>query len=294
MESFLSIVVPDGGVDLDAFDCRPLYHAVRDSSYAIPGAAVVAYVAAIFVVLPAVRPTASPSARHAFAAWNFLLSAFSAVGVYFCVPYMAALLRTRGVQHAVCSDTMMLGSRGENAACFGGVGLFMSLFMLSKFPELLDTAFLVYMRKHVDFLHWYHHITVLLYSWFAYANATPSAVFFGTMNYTVHAVMYFYFGASQYTKALRFLRRPITALQLTQMALGVGTTVLAYLYGDNRIGDGTGCSRRYTESPFFLLCFCLYGSYLVLFAKLYWDSYVSGARDKQRRAAAVPSPTRKR
>ena len=39
----------------------------------------------------------------------------------------------------------------------------MYMFMLSKFPELVDTVLLVLRGRPVPFLHWYHHITVLLY-----------------------------------------------------------------------------------------------------------------------------------
>ena len=43
----------------------------------------------------------------------------------------------------------------------------------------------------VIFLHWFHHVTVLLYCWHAY-TATPAAtgLWFAAMNYTVHSVMY--------------------------------------------------------------------------------------------------------
>merc|ERR1711991_495069 len=141
--------------------------------------------------------------------------------------------------------------------------------MLSKFPELLDTFFLVYMRKPVAFLHWYHHATVLLYCWFAYKNATPSAVIFATMNYCVHSVMYLYFGVATYTRALSFMRMPITMMQLSQMALGVGLTLVTYVYAH----DGEGCSATYTGSGFFPFCAALYGTYLVLFAQLFYKSY---------------------
>ena len=52
----------------------------------------------------------------------------------------------------------------------GPTGLWVGLFIFSKFPELLDTAFLVLQKKRVIFLHWFHHTTVLLYCWHAYHN----------------------------------------------------------------------------------------------------------------------------
>lgn len=38
----------------------------------------------------------------------------------------------------------------------------------------------------------YHHVTVLLYTWFSYSARNPG-LYFIAMNYTVHAVMYSYY-----------------------------------------------------------------------------------------------------
>jgi elongation of very long chain fatty acids protein 6 len=261
--------------DVAAFDCKPVLAWVRANQWYAPISACVFYVVAIFVIIPAIRPKNCPKfiSKHMFAAWNLFLSVFSWFGVFAAVPYVIGELRTKGFQHMVCSDAMMLGRPEDNPSSLGYIGLMMSLFMLSKFPELLDTFFLAYMNKSIMFLHWYHHITVLLYAWFAFEAAIPTSVFFATINYCVHAIMYFYFGASIYTKKLGFLRKPITSLQLAQMAFGVSLTFIAYLYTSGILGDGN-CSDSYRQSHFFISCTGLYGSYFVLFLKLYIDSYV--------------------
>ena len=266
------------------FSCKPLLELVRKNQWYAPIIAVVAYLLAIFVIIPLVRPTKCPTliSRHGFALWNFFLAAFSWVGVAAAVPYLYRQLRTKGFQYMVCSDKMMLGSREDDASCYGFIGLMMCLFMLSKFPELIDTVFLAFMGKKIMFLHWYHHITVLLYSWFAFEAAIPTSVFFATVNYSVHSVMYFYFGASIYTKRLSFLRKPITSIQILQMVWGMILAVTAYLYSEGIIGDGT-CSQSYRNSHFFYSCFVLCASYFVLFTKLYVDNYI---RKSSSRAAA--------
>jgi elongation of very long chain fatty acids protein 6 len=264
---------------VEGFDCHPLLTWVRANEFVTPILACGLYLLAVFALLPLLRPRRKEDVpvwcRHLFALWNLALSVFSTAGFVTCASYVVEVLQTKGVHYLICSDTLMLGTEAEGAACYGPVGFMMSLFMLSKFPELLDTAFLVVMHKNVEFLHWYHHVTVLLYSWFAYRSATPSAVFFGTMNYFVHSVMYFYFFASQYTKALSFMRMPITALQLTQMMIGIFVTLLAYLFDSD---PSVGCSKAYKNSGFFVFCACMYGSYFVLFLKLYLDSYVFKTR----------------
>lgn len=269
MDTVVKVIL--GQSPMSEFDCHHLFDWTNDNNFIAPIIACLVYVVAIFVVIPRIRPEKPIFARHVFALWNFGLSIFSGVALSVCGPYLIRLWMKQGIHHLTCSDDMMFGELSEDSAWYGPVGFWMSLFMLSKFPELLDTFFLAWMDKPIIFLHWYHHITVLLYAWFAYASATPVAVFMGTMNYTVHTLMYFYFGASVYTKGLSFLRMPITVLQLTQMVFGVVATLMAYYYQEF---DVRGCSKRYPNSNFFAYCGLLYFSYFVLFAKLFVDNYI--------------------
>lgn len=292
---------PSAFSSLAEFDCHSVHEWVKSNHYMTPTAAVLYYILLVFLVIPLLRWKTRERVplfmKHVFALWNLLLSLFSCYGLYVCAPFVWRMITEKGLHYATCSDHMMLGgvAGDDHVACYGPVGYMMTLFMLSKFPELLDTVFLVMMHKDVLFLHWYHHITVLLYSWFAYHSATPSAVMFGTMNYAVHSVMYFYFFASNYTKALQFLRKPITSIQLLQMVAGVTITALAYTYsyyGDGN-GVGGGCSSTYVTSGFFTFCFVLYGSYMVLFAKLYYDSYLSTKSRRSAKAKATVVTTKK-
>ena len=272
----------------ETFNAFPVHHWVIANNYVSPFIAVVAYVALVFAILPVLRTKSLyPVMKHLFAGWNLLLSIFSVVGVFYTIPFFVDTLANKGVRYLVCSDTLMLGDVEEkHVAAHGPVGYMMTLFMLSKFPELADTFFLVLMGKPVIFLHWYHHITVLLYSWFSYRNATPTAVFFGTMNYSVHSVMYFYFFASTYTRKLSFMRKPITFFQLAQMFFGVSATAVAYVFSH----DGQGCSKSYEDGQFFFFCSMIYGSYFILFAKLYVDNYL---RKKPAKKASLPTHEQK-
>ena len=94
--------------------------------------------------------------KNALAVWNLLLSLFSAVGFARTFPHLVHYGSVFGFYPSVCAPA-------ETAFGQGAAGLWTMLFIFSKVPELVDTVFLVITKKNVEFLHWYHHFTVLLY-----------------------------------------------------------------------------------------------------------------------------------
>ena len=60
-------------------------------------------------------------------------------------------------------------------------------------PELGDTIFIVLRKQKLIFLHWYHHITVLIYCWYSFSQYTAPARWFVVMNFIVHSIMYTYY-----------------------------------------------------------------------------------------------------
>lgn len=114
--------------------------------------------------------------------WNLLLAVFSLIGAIRVVPHLIYLTATQGLGVVACGAPEPLYG---NAA----VGFWVQAFILSKLFELIDTVFIVLRKKPLNFLHWYHHVTVLLFTWFCYTNENPGIIFVA-MNYSVHAVMY--------------------------------------------------------------------------------------------------------
>lgn len=150
-------------------------------------------------------------------------------------------------------------------------GFWTWLFVLSKLPELGDTIFIVLRKQPLIFLHWYHHITVLIYSWFSYTEYTSSARWFIVMNYCVHSVMYSYFAlrAMRY-RPPRVLSMLITSMQLTQMIIGCYINLWAYDYLKTAPRSSCHISQLNIQ-----LSIAMYFSYFVLFARFFYTTYLA-------------------
>jgi hypothetical protein len=155
--------------------------------------------------------------------WNASLCVFSLLGFFRVFPFFSYVLLSSHPSYLFC--TSPLTSYGS-----GPVGLWVILFMWSKFIELFDTVLLVLRRKPLTFLHVFHHATVLLYCWFAGAAEQSTGIFFAVMNYGVHALMYFYYTCQALSRvglgSSPTWGKLVTSVQLAQMALGVGVTVV--------------------------------------------------------------------
>lgn len=206
--------------------------------------------------------------RQTMAAWNLFLSAFSGMGMLRTLVQLVHNLSTRSIRDNFCLNP-------QEAYGSGSTGLWVQLFILSKFPELFDTFFIVIHKKKLIFLHWYHHITVLLYCWHSYVTKSPPGIFFVVMNYAVHAIMYFYyFLMAAKLKPKFFNPIVITAAQISQMIVGVIVTCLGFYYHQTDPTCQIGAENNTAG-------FVMYGSYLFLFLQFFVGRYAAaGGRNK--------------
>ncbi len=223
--------------------------------YAVPLAAVTAYMLFLFFgsiimsKLPAFKLTGP------LVLWNLFLSGFSFIGVVRVVPHLLLIIKTQGLEGSICkSPVETFGA--------GAAGVWSFLFIISKFPELIDTVFIVLRKKPLIFLHWYHHVTVLLYTWQAYATQTGAGIYFIAMNYTVHAIMYFYYAMKALHMWPKFIPSwLITILQLSQMVGGIAVCYLTKVYRDS----GVPCAISETSYQTGII---MYFSYFLLFLQI--------------------------
>ncbi|KAM4715046.1 very long chain fatty acid elongase 6-like [Anableps anableps] len=216
------------------------------------------YVALVFGGRYFMRERPKLNLRRPLALWSLSLAIFSIIGAVRTGTYMHHVISKGGFKQSVC----------DNSFYSAPITKFWSYaFAISKAPELGDTAFIILRKQRLIFLHWYHHITVLLYSWFSYKDLVAGGGWFMTMNYMVHSIMYTYYAAR--AAGLR-VPRPfamiITATQILQMAMGL--TVLGLVY---RWMHEVHCPSNMDNIMWGTL---MYLSYLVLFAFFFYDNYL--------------------
>jgi len=118
--------------------------------------------------------------------WNIALALFSIFGTGHVLTFLAIQIYTTGLTESVCSTY-------QNYAT-GPVGFWMVAFLISKVFEFGDTLLLILSHgKRPAFLHWFHHATVLPFTWRTFVLQTSYGQWLAALNYTVHAVMYTYF-----------------------------------------------------------------------------------------------------
>lgn len=199
--------------------------------------------------------------KYPLGIWNLFLSTFSFMGAFRTVPHLLGILLSKSYQESICDVAVTAYGQGP-------CGLWTALFILSKLPELIDTVFIVLRKRKLLFLHWYHHVTVLLFCWHAYATEAASGLYFVAMNYSVHAIMYAYYCAGAFDAVPKgFPSWIITIGQISQMVVGTTVCVSAWYF----YSQGVTCHNEYNNLVAGAL---MYGSYLYLFMEFAYNRFL--------------------
>ena len=254
------------------FDALRFHNWMMKNASSVSVSLSVIYVITIFGIKMAMERKKRYELRYPLAIWSTVLAIFSTLGAVRTGADFYYTLRYKGLQFSIC-DT--------DYTTTPPIGLWCSLFALSKPYELGDTLFIVLRKQPLIFLHWYHHITVMLYVYNLYTDTPGTARWFMTMNYTVHAFMYTYYSLRAFRfKIPRQVNLCITLLQLSQMIVGFIINVLAYKI---RFIDEKPCHASYFSIIWGLL---MYISYFILFANFFYNTYLK-PKDDHRRSKAT-------
>lgn len=222
------------------------------------------YIAAIYLVLiyyghRYMQSRKAFDLRTPLIIWSALLAVFSIFGAWRHIFGFVHLAKTHGFKGTLCS-THYYTSTPE--------GFWALLFVLSKVPELVDTFFIVARKKKLIFLHWYHHTTVMVFSFYLYRDRLAGGAYYGVMNFTVHAVMYSY-----YTLTAMRIRVPkpismlVTTMQTAQMFVGVFVTCFLWTQLNN-----PDCPITFNNV---LSASLMYSTYLYLFCEFFYNAYIA-------------------
>ncbi|CAG0878925.1 unnamed protein product [Darwinula stevensoni] len=160
------------------------------------------------------------------------------------------------------------------------VSVWAILFVFSKVIELGDTAFIVLRKQSFLFRHWYHHITVLLYTWYSCAQLVPTARFFIILNALAHTFTYPYYTArAAKVHVPRRLAMAVTLFQIVTMIFGIYANAYAYFAKKAGLHCETPWENIYISALMHL-------SYFLLLLKFFKDAYFRSCINKMKTSAA--------
>jgi len=228
----------------------------------------IVYVSVVFGVQMFMKNRPRYDLRPCLTTWSGILAVFSIFGAVRTLPELITSVRDYGFEYSICVPSY-----------FEGVtSIWCVLFVVSKVYELGDTLFIVLRKQELIFLHWYHHVTVMLYVWYSYPEHTAIGRWFMTMNYIVHAFMYTYYALRAARISIpKFVNMVITAMQISQMLIGCYVSYEAYQVKKR----GGYCQQTYKHIQYGMI---MYFSYFLLFAHFFYSSYLAklDAKKKQR------------
>jgi elongation of very long chain fatty acids protein 6 len=240
---------PDSAVDL------------ASKYYSIPFSIVFLYLFGIYAGSKIMGSRKPFDLRLQLALWNGFLCVFSFIGMCRTVPYLFGFVLSQSYEQTICTAPKVSWGNGPT-------GFWVMLFIFSKIPELIDTVFIVLRKKPLLFLHWYHHVTVLLFCWNAFASCAGSGLYFVSMNYTVHALMYGYYCLQSLGLCPKsFPAVLITISQIAQMIVGTAICISAWYF------TFSGSRSCHNDLSNLIAGAAMYGSYLYLFVDFAFARY---------------------
>lgn len=262
------------------------YHFDPKSEYLISPQAAFAGVAGYLFVLYALHKYVRDDSlknklRVAFGIHNATLSFASAVLLVLLVCELWSMAVLSSVWDVYCD------AQGK----FVGAPVYFYYYVnyLFKWWELLDTVFLVLRRSRIRFLHVYHHAATLLLCMSQIWTESCMQWVPISLNLFVHVFMYFYYAADAFGYDMKWIKRNITTLQITQFVIDLVaclyplylrfTTDIPKFFGYAPWGKPY-CYGSYWGAAFGIV---LLSTYLVAFIRLFKESY--SGKDKKAKAA---------
>lgn len=246
-----------------------------ENNISIPIMSTVLYLAVIYYGQKAMADRKPHELKWLLFAWNLGLAVFSIIGSLRLMRDMTHILTYFDFHSTVC----VTGPCPVR-------GFWIKVFSLSKVAELGDTLFIILRKRKIIFLHVYHHVSVLFFTWVACSEGASFGRYFMGINFMVHSLMYTYYAMHTLgVKPVRLISMAITSFQILQMLAGI----FVVGYANNQLSQGNPCDVQYSTIRNALI---MYASYFVLFVNFFIQAYIiNPSREKHMRHEKACSPS---
>ncbi|RDB28889.1 putative elongation of fatty acids protein 1 [Hypsizygus marmoreus] len=227
-------------------------------------ATLAAYLAVIFGTQAFMKNKQPHKLTPLFQTHNVILSSGSLLLLVLMLEEILPIMWTDGIFSALCAEK----SWTPRMEFYYMVNYFF------KYLELLDTVFLAFKKKPLQFLHVFHHSATALLCYSQLNGRTSISWAVIVLNLAVHVVMYYYYYATA-GGAKIWWKKYLTAMQITQFVIdlvlvycGTYSHMAAHYLPDlPHVGDCAG------SEPAALFGCGLLTSYLGLFINFYFQTY---------------------
>ncbi|XP_023237907.1 putative fatty acid elongation protein 3 [Centruroides sculpturatus] len=199
--------------------------------------------------------------------WNLVLCTFHTLAAIRILPEFIYALYYFGFTYSICRSTHV----ELKTTTFWNL-----MFLWCKVPELFDTAFLIFRKRKIIFMHWFHHAVSLFVCW--YIASEPNAVsrWYSSMNLAVHSLMYGYYAVTSMQISMpKFVPMFVTTMQILQMILATFVTVWSFVYFK------LYRTCELTESRIYVALF-IYTLYCYLFVRFFYNAYLQKSISKKK------------
>jgi len=246
------------------------------SCYGFPFGCAICYLLFCFIGYKMIRFQRAFDLQMNNLLWNAALCVISFAGMCRTLPLLLSVVYapSPSVYESLC----VLG----NVYSDGPGGLWVGVFVCTRIFQLLDTMFIILRKKPLQVVHWFQHVTMLIYCWDAFATRSPLLLGIAGANFTLNAIMY----GSLCLVALKLkvvnlsaVPLMITVMQICESFMGLVLCSVSLFF----IMKGSDCGNPRNT----IAGIMIYGSILFLQGSLEWNKYLMALRLKNRKVTVT-------
>ncbi|KAF8140257.1 GNS1/SUR4 membrane protein [Boletus edulis] len=242
------------------------------STLPVVSATLASYLVIIFGIQEVMRNRPPQKLNTLFRIHNAFLTLGSGLLLALMVEEVASIWVKSGTYDTMCNETSWTPR----------LEFYYMINYYFKYIELFDTVFLALKKKHMAFLHVFHHSATALLCFTQLNGKTSVSWVVISLNLLVHVIMYYYYYATA-GGAKIWWKKYLTSLQITQFIIDLFIVYFGTYqhFAHSRFPNlphVANCAG--TETAALLGC-ALLSSYLVLFINFYIQTYQKPAKGKK-------------